>query len=99
MKHIGSRIKHIRKILNKSQEELACELSLTKQAISNIETSKSLPSMALLSKLLIDYDINLNYIVSGIGDIFISKEKTYKSLRNSLIKEVEEFLDSRGITG
>lgn len=97
MEHIGIRIKNIRKLLNKSQEQLATELNLTKQAISNIETSKSLPSMALLSKLLLDYDVNLNYIVSGMGDIFLSNEKTYKTLRNSLIKEVEQFLDSRGI--
>lgn len=97
MEHIGIRIKNIRKLLNKSQEQLAAELNLTKQAISNIETSKSLPSMALLSKLLIDYDVNLNYVVSGMGDIFLSNEKSYKTLRNSLIKEVEQFLDSRGI--
>lgn len=97
MEHIGIRIKNIRKLLNKSQEQLAAELNLTKQAISNIETSKSLPSMALLSKLLVDYDVNLNYVVSGMGDIFLSNEKSYKTLRSSLLKEVEQFLDSRGI--
>lgn len=97
MENIGIRIKKIRKILNKSQEELALELGLTKQAISNIETSKSLPSMAFLSKLLLDYDVNLNFIVCGIGEIFMTNEKTYKSLRNSLLKEVEQLLDARGI--
>ena len=97
MEHIGTRIKNIRKLLNKSQEELAKELNVTKQAISNIENSKSSPSIGLLSKLLIDYDINLNYIISGMGDIFISKEKTYQNLRQSLIKEVELFLDTKGI--
>ncbi len=97
MENIGIRIKKIRKILSKSQEGLALELGLTKQAISNIETSKSLPSMAFLSKLLLDYDVNLNYIVCGVGDIFITNEKTYKSLRESLLKEVEQLLDARGI--
>lgn len=97
MENIGIRIKKIRKILNKSQEGLALELGLTKQAISNIETSKSLPSMAFLSKLLLDYDVNLNFIVCGIGEIFMTNEKTYKSLRNSLLKEVEQLLDARGI--
>ena len=97
MEHIGTRVKNIRKLLNKSQEELAKELSVTKQAISNIENSKSAPSISLLSKLLIDYDININYILSGIGDIFVTKEKTYQNLRQSLIKEVELFLDTKGI--
>ena len=97
MEHIGIRIKSVRKLLNKSQDELARELNITKQAISNIENSKSAPGINLLSKLLIDYDVNLNYIISGIGDVFITKEKTYNSLKNSLLKEVEFFLETRGI--
>ena len=97
MKNIGIRFKNVRKLLKKSQDELAIELGITKQAISNIENAKSMPGLALLSKLLIDYDVNLNYIISGIGEIFIKKEKTYQTLRTSLIKEVEQLLDSRGI--
>ena len=97
MEQIGKRIKNIRTLLNKSQEELAKELKVTKQAISNIENSKSAPSIGLLSKLLIDYDININYILSGMGDIFVTKEKTYQNLRQSLIKEVELLLDTKGI--
>ena len=97
MEQIGKRIKNVRKLLNKSQEELAKELNVTKQAISNIENSKSAPSISLLSKLLIDYDININYILSGLGDVFVTKEKTYQSLRQSLIKEVELFLDTKGL--
>ena len=97
MEHIGIRFKNIRKLLKKSQDELAVELGITKQAISNIENAKSMPGLSLLSKLLIDYGINLNYVISGVGDIFIEKEKTYKTLRTSLIEEVERLLDSRGI--
>ncbi len=97
MEHIGIRFKNVRKLLKKSQDELAMELNITKQAISNIENAKSMPGLALLSKLLIDYDVNLNYIIAGVGDIFIEKEKAYKALRTSLIKEVEQLLDSRGI--
>lgn len=98
MKEIGNRIKKIRKILNKSQTELAQELGLTKQAISNIEHSKSLPSISFLSKLLIDYGININYIISSVGEVFIDKEKNYKSLKESILNEVETFLNSRGIS-
>ena len=89
--------KNVRKLLNKSQEELAKELNITKQAISNIENSKSSPGINLLSKLLVDYDININYIIAGLGDIFVTKEKTYQNLRQSLIKEVEMFLETKGI--
>lgn len=97
MQDIGNRIKKIRKLLNKSQEELALELGLTKQAISNIENSKSLPSISLLSKLLVNFDVNLNYVIGGKDSYFVSNQNDYSKLKNSLMKEVEEFLDSKGI--
>lgn len=97
MKTMGIRFKYVRKLLNKSQEDLATDLSVTKQAISNIETCKCFPSIPLLYKLACDYDVNLNYLVLGHGDIFRVKEKTYQSLRETLIQEVETILNARGI--
>ncbi len=97
MKLIGTRFKHIRKLLSKSQEELATDLNITKQAVSNIETCKSFPSIPLLYKLCYEFDVNLNYLVTGTGEIFTIKEKTYQSLRDSLIQEVETILNARGI--
>ncbi len=93
----GLRIKKVRQLLNKSQQELADELNITKQAVSNIETGKSAAGLNLLSKLLIDYGINLNYIIGGVGSIFLEDEKTSQSLKNSILKEVEKMLTERGI--
>ncbi len=97
MDKIGARIKKIRQLLNKSQEELARECNVTKQAISNIENSKSHPSLSFLEKLYNNYDANLNYIIVGKGEYFTTNEKSFKNLRDSLIKEVENFLDKQGI--
>jgi len=97
MENIGERIKKIRKLLNKSQEELAVALGITKQAISNMENSKSMPSVAMLSKLLLNFDINLNYLISGVGGYFVTNEENHSKLKESLMKEVEQFLDSKGI--
>lgn len=94
---VGSRFKKIRKILNLSQEELAKNLNITKQAISNIENSKSMPSIVSMSKLATKYNINLNYLIADSGEIYISKDENYKSLRNTLLEEVDEFLKARGI--
>ncbi len=98
MSNIGTRLKQIRKLINKSQKELADELMLTKQAISNIETGKCLPSVSLLDKLLVKYNININYVISGIGEIFVTNNTSYKEIRKSLMEEVEKFLDERGIS-
>lgn len=97
MNEIGKRLRSVRNLLNKSQEELAQDLELTKQAVSNMETGKSAPSIATLNKLSIDYDINLNYVVSGIGDILISKQKNMQALRQTILNDVKKMLDSKGI--
>jgi transcriptional regulator with XRE-family HTH domain len=97
MNNIGKRIKSIRKLLNKSQEQFASDLSISKQAVSNIENSKSMPSISLLSKLLVDLNVNINYILSGEGEIFVAKDNSLNTFKTSIITEVEKYLESRGI--
>ena len=97
MKKIASRIKKIRQLLKLSQEELAQKLGVTKQAISNIENEKSLPSIQLLHKLTVDYSVNSNYVIAGVGSIFLNNEKSYTTIRESILEEVEKMLTERGI--
>ncbi len=97
MEKIGQRIRTVRKILNKSQKAFADELSISKQAVSNIENSKSLPSIPILSKLLIDFNVNINYILSGDGEMFLNSDIKEISLKDSILHEVEKYLDNRGI--
>lgn len=97
MKNVGERIKKVRTILKMSQQDLANELNVTKQAISNIENSKCAPSLALLSKLLIDYNVNLNFIIGNLGAVFLEDKKTNQSIRDSIMDEVMKMLDERGI--
>ncbi len=97
MNLIATRLKNVRKLLNKSQDDIAKELNVTKQAISNVENAKSAPSIQYLRKLLLDYSVNINYILSGSGDVFLKNDEMYNNLRKSLIREVEQLLDARGI--
>ena len=97
MESIGKRFKSVRKVLNMSQEEFASSLGITKQAISNVEHSKSLPSTAIMNKMLLNFDVNLNYLISEVGDMFNNPDKIYKSLRDELLNDVKTFLDARGI--
>ena len=97
MNKIGLRIREIRRLLNKSQQELADELNITKQAISNVENGKCSPSITLLGKLNIDYHVNLNYLFSGIGEVFVVCKESENNLKKALLEEVEKFLNSRGI--
>ena len=97
MDNIGQRFKNVRKVLNMSQEEFANSLGITKQAISNFEHSKSLPSTAILNKLLINFNVNLNYLISEVGNMFNNQDKIYKSLKSQLMNEMEAMLEARGI--
>ena len=96
MNNLHSRIKILRKQLGFSQEEFAAKLCVTKQAISNMETGKSSPSPIVLYKMHKEMDINLNYVIAGDGDIFLS-EKNNEILKETLMKEFEQMLKSRGI--
>ncbi|MBR1617193.1 helix-turn-helix transcriptional regulator [bacterium] len=97
MKTIGERIKLVRQTLGKSQAEIAEELNVTKQAISNIENGKCAPSIALLSKLLIDYSVNLNYIIGEVGSMYETSNNSYGSIKEAIMNEVEKMLIDRGI--
>ena len=96
MKNIGNRIKLLRKHLGKSQDELAKILGVTKQAISNMENSKSTPSPQVLYKIHTELDVNLNYIITGLGELYTSTKGT-ETLKNTIMKEVEALLSSKGI--
>ncbi|MBR1616914.1 helix-turn-helix domain-containing protein [bacterium] len=95
--NVGLRFKQVRQLLKKSQQSLADDLNITKQAISNIENGKCSPSISLLGKLLVDYNINLNYLIGGKGSILLVDEAGGESLKQSIISEVEKMLVERGI--
>jgi len=67
---IGERIKIIRKeIANESQERFAEQMCMTQSNLSLIESQKGLPSCILLYRLRDTYHINLNWLLTGKGDI------------------------------
>lgn len=96
MNNLHSRVKILRKQLGFSQEEFASKLGITKQAISNIETGKSSPSPVILFKMHKEMDINLNYVISGHGEMF-TMDKNNEMLKETLMREFEQMLKSRGI--
>ena len=97
MDNIGKRFKNVRKMLNLSQAEFANSLGVTKQAISNFEHSRCVPSTAIMRKMLLNYNVNLNYLISEVGNVFNNQDMLYKSIRTSLLDEIKTFLESKGI--
>jgi transcriptional regulator with XRE-family HTH domain len=92
----GQRLKKIRKMLELSQDTLGAKLNVSKQYISNLEADRNLLNNEKLVSLLIDFNVNLNYLLGGIGEPFNPAQ--FEDVKDEILKEVEEMLKRRGIT-
>jgi len=94
-KNIGEKFKKIRKKLGLTQEELGRAVGVSKQAISNVESLHSNPSIPLLGKLIENLNVNSNWLIADIGDMFLKPK--FDDVKDELMKEVEEMLKKRGL--
>jgi transcriptional regulator with XRE-family HTH domain len=77
-KEIGLRFKQFRQFINKSQAKLAKELQVRQVIISEIETGKTFPGLNLQYYLNGQYNLNLNWLVRGSGEMIVSPAKKFK---------------------
>jgi len=85
----GNRIKEFRKKLNLSQQELAKHLNMQPQALARYEKDKVKPSIELAKKLTDLFNINLNWLLTGKGEMFLNQPKI-AGIVNSVIGQVGE---------
>ena len=71
---IGKLFKTFRKTINKAQHELASELNIEQTIISNIERGKYYPNIKYLNYLYKRYGLNINWLCTGKGEMFIGEE-------------------------
>ena len=89
----GNRLKKIRKELRLSQEEFGDRIGLSRAGIAAVEADKNNFSQDVLYKMISVFNVNLNYLIAGIGDMFNSKvEANYevakiRTIVNDILKE------------
>lgn len=95
----GQRIKKIRLALNLSQEEFGKIFDITKQYVSSLEKDKLFLNNEKLVKLLLDYKVNINYLLAGIGMIFLDSdsEEPFYDIKKEILDEVKIMLKNEGI--
>lgn len=76
-KEMGQRFRLFRKHLGKTQKTLAGELGIRQSNIARIEMGVISPSMYACYRLKEDYYLNVNWLLSGSGDMIL-KEKERK---------------------
>ena len=89
-KAVGLRFKQFREFIEKSQAELAEELHLKKYMISNIEKGKIFPCFHLQQYLFNHYQLDLNWLYMGSGEMIITTGE--KSI-NDHVRKITSHMD------
>ena len=97
METIGEKLKSIRKSKGMTQAEFGESIGFSKQAVSNIENSLSNPSIDFISKLIMYHNVNANWLIASVGEMFNCTQNQLKSLKSEIMTEVELILKKRGI--
>ena len=95
----GERIKKIRLALNMSQEDFGRIFDITKQYVSGLEKDKFYLNNDKLVKLLLDYNINANYLLAGIGMMFTNNEQneSFHNFKQDILNDVRIMLKEEGL--
>lgn len=88
----ANRLKKLRNILKLSVDKMAEELETNNYKIRDCENKKQKISNDLLEKIGIIYNVNLNWLITGKGEIFIKEEKeiNYKEENIKTINNLSE---------
>ena len=74
-----NRIKQIRVTLNFQQGEFAQKINILQQQLSKYERGENKPSADFFIKLVEVANVNINWLLTGKGKMFVDKDKIYRS--------------------
>ena len=95
MTSMGARIKEIRKKLQLSQEAMGEILGSGKSYISAVENDKSKLSIESLVKLLVNHQVNINYILAGVGNPILAPK--FEDVEDVMEAKVMAILKKQGV--
>ena len=97
MDTLGKRLKEIRTYKKLTQLDFGKLLGVTKQAVANVESSHSNPSINFLCKLIEILDVNVNWLITGNGNMFNNNETCPNQNKTSFRDEVIKILKEEGL--
>lgn len=94
----GKRLKKIRLALNLSGEEFGTKIGVSKQYVSNLEADRNVLNNEKIVLLLVDLNVNLNYLIGGKGKMFYTEEAQQDEQLESLVAQiVDKKLKEKGL--
>jgi len=94
-KEIGKRLRQIRETKELSQNDVGSHLGIQYQHVSKYERGESVPTWEYLIKLNELYHVNINWLLTGKGKMFLTP-MGYEAIENEkhlVIKDVESDLE------
>jgi DNA-binding XRE family transcriptional regulator len=85
------KFKKFRESIKKNQAELANEFNVCENTITSIETGKAVPGIPIQHYLYNQYQLNINWLLTGNGEmiLFPGKDSKYAVLTQPVSKIVE----------
>ena len=87
---LGKRIKDAREFLKIGQKEFAEKIGIIYQTLSKYERNEIKPTTEILTKLAEIHGININWLLTGNGDMFIREEKKSNTKADEIIEAYEK---------
>lgn len=88
----SANLKKLRTELNLSAQKLADKLEVSQSSIAQYELGKREPNYNFLSQLYIKMGINLNWFVSGQGEMFIGQDKKPDNFKSDVKQAILELI-------
>lgn len=93
LKEIGNRIQKIRIALKSLQRDFAAKLGISSASLSEIESGSAKPMFEVYFSLTYDFNVNLNFLFSGKGNLFVTTEREQENSQKNGISDAHLFLD------
>ena len=90
-------LKKLRKELGLSVAKLAEKLEMPNNTIAGYEYQKRTPSITLCVQLYTKLNVNLNWFISGEGEMFNHKVTDYEKTKADILQEVKTMLQNEGV--
>lgn len=82
LKDIGQRLRTVRERLGFTLDQMKKETGISKSYISDFERGKKIPASKYLFHISEIFNVNLNYVFKGKGDVFFSADSEKNPLHD-----------------
>lgn len=91
------RLKHLRKSLNLTQQQIADKIGIKRNSYANYEVGRNKPIDAIIHSLCREFNVSEDWLRYGKGDMFRQKTRSeaISSFAESLMQEEDESFKKR----